>query len=78
VWTYSQFKLLPVDVQQKYFRMIGLEEWADIKENLISSYRNVCDSPVYWTAFEMVANKLESQIRRGISIYGEEGQKRKE
>lgn len=70
VCTYAQFKLLPVDVQQNYFRMIGLEEWADIRTNLIANYQRLCDSPLYLRAFQLVIDKLEHQIRRGASIYG--------
>jgi hypothetical protein len=46
-----------VELQQRYFRMIGVEEWTEIKRSLINSYRLVC-GPAHCAAFEMVANKL--------------------
>lgn len=80
VAAYARFKLLPPDVQQRYFRMIGVEEWTHIRQELLASYRAHCTSEIYLKAFTLILDKLEGQIKRGASIYGEEelSSKRKE
>ncbi len=70
VSTYSQFRLLPIEIQQKYYRMIGMDEWMEIKEILEDRYQQTCESPIYLKAFVMIANRLEGEIKKGTSIYG--------
>jgi predicted metal-dependent TIM-barrel fold hydrolase len=76
VATYGRFKQLPEPLQERYFRMIGVEEWGAIREELTSSYCKGGHSQIYFKAFQMILDKLEGQIKRGASIYGEEGQER--
>lgn len=81
VAAYSRFKKLSEQLQQRYFRMIGVEEWAGIRKELTSSYLKGSHSQIYLKAFQLILDRLEGQIKRGASIYGEEGQekaKRKE
>jgi hypothetical protein len=49
--TYAQLKLLPLETQQSYYRMIGLEEWLEIKEELLKKYHDTCETRVYYKAF---------------------------
>lgn len=64
-------KLLPEYIQQNYYRMIGLDEWNEIKSNLLDKYLHICESSVYFKAFTIITEKLERQIKKGVSIYGD-------
>lgn len=72
VVTCARFKLLPSAVQQEYFRMIGIEEWKQIKASLKEKYERIANSDLYLKAFTTILEKLEQQINRGCSIYREE------
>lgn len=76
VAAYARFKHLPEELQQRYFRMIGIEEWTGIKQDLVNSYRSSSPSDIYLKAFMLIVDKLEGQIKRGASIYGEDAQQR--
>jgi hypothetical protein len=52
--------------------MIGVEEWNEIKEDLIQNYKTTLDSELYFKAFMLIVDKLEYQIKKGASIYGED------
>mgnify|MGYP000916718483 FL=1 len=68
--SHALFKQLPMEVQQNYFRMIGLTEWNTIKLNLINKFKHNCELPFYAQAYLNIADKLEREIRKGASIYG--------
>ena len=42
VSTYSQLKLLPEEIKQNYYRMIGLEQWIQIRKALTERHRSTC------------------------------------
>lgn len=39
--------------------MIGLAEWANIKQNLVQKFKVICDLPFYSEAYLNIAEKLE-------------------
>ncbi len=59
VSSHSLFKQLPTEIQQNFFRMIGLAEWANIKQNLVQKFKVICDLPFYSEAYLNIAEKLE-------------------
>lgn len=54
VVTCARFKLLPSAVQQEYFRMIGIEEWKQIKAFLKEKYEKIANSDLYYKAFTTI------------------------